>query len=396
MPTYKYMAKNIQNKKTEGVIYAKDLDRLYTALKAEGLILLSYEEEKKAENTYKLKSSELSEFSKQLGDMIGGGITIVKAMEIISERASKPKTKAVFERIYGDVQRGVSLSSAMSNIPNAFPQFFVNMYKSAEESGSIDEVSLDMAEYYSRDNKIEGKIKIAMMYPAFLAGVTVCVVLGVFIGILPPFFKMFNNMGIEMPLITKIVLAISNFLVKYGIYLMIIALMAILLAKLLLEKPKIREYVDKKKLTMPIVGKFLVTIYTARFAGAISALYHGGIDMGAALDITGNIVGNEYLKSNLKKVANDIRGGSSLSQSLETVDGFDSKLMTFVYVGQESGRLDSMLKNLADNFQYESENAIEKLISVVNPIMIIIMALIIGCIMLAVMMPIISMYKSMG
>jgi type IV pilus assembly protein PilC len=222
----------------------------------------------------------------------------------------------------------------------------------------------------------------------------VLVVIILFTFVMPQFSTMFE--GMTLPLPTQVMMAISHFLTTYWLYTIggIIIVVAVLLATF--QQPRPRHALDHTKLRLPIAGKLLRTIYTARFARTLSSLYVSGIPMIQSLRIARTTIGNAYREGHFDDVISALANGRTLSQSLSIVDGFDKKLNSTILIGEESGRLEQMLDSVADQFDYESEMATQRLISFMEPVMIIIMAVIVGFVIISVLLPIFGMYQSIG
>lgn len=394
MPDYKYKAKSVDNKVVKGKRNAKDEEDLSKSLRRENLFLISSKLEQEKQLKYKLKSQEVSEFSRQIADMVSSGITVSRALSVIKDRATKPKIKAVYSRLHKDLQNGLTLSEAMRNDKGSFPELFINMYASGEENGQFEKTARKMAENYDREYKLNSKIRIAMMYPAILMTVTIAVVIIIFTVVLPSFFELFE--GIELPTVTKGVIAVSNFLINYWYYLIIAVLLVVFIVKAIISIPKVKVKLDKTKLNIPMVGKLLKIIYTARFSRTLSSLYSSGLPMIRALKIASTVIGNKYIEKQFDSVIFNVRNGEPLSDSIDDIDGFDKKLSSVIYIAEESGRLDSMLENVAESFDYEADVATTKLVKLLEPTMIVIMAVIIGSIMMSVLLPILTLYQNVA
>lgn len=394
MPIFKYTAKNIKSELIRGTLEATDTDTVRRLLREDELFLIKIKEMEITKKPYKLKSSELSDFSRQIAGMLGSGISVIRAIKIMEERDVKPAIKKVYEVIYEEIQRGNTLSEAMEVSGGSFPDLMINIYKAGEASGQLELSARKMADHYDKEYKLKGKIKSAMTYPIILFGVTILVVIMVFTLILPQFFDLFE--GIELPAITKLMLVISNSLTQYSLFYIIGVLIIIASALYLRSVPKIRLALDRFKLKIPKVGRLLQTIYTARFARNLSSLYSSGLSMINALNIGGTTVGNAFIQSQFAEVVDWVRRGEPLSSAIETVDGFDAKLVATIYIGEESGRLDEMLENVSNAFDYEAEMATTRLVTFIEPVMIIFMAFIVGAIILSVMLPIMTLYQNIG
>lgn len=394
MAKYKYKAKDLDSAIIVGEIDAKDEADLRRRLKDMGLVAVNYNELEEKHSGYRLKANEVSEFSRQLSSMLDSGITVVRAMEIVKDRDFKPPIRAVFVKLHRDTQNGFTLSEAMRMQNKAFPDLFVNMVASGEASGQLEKSVAKMANHYDKEHRLNGKVKSAMTYPLILLVFTLIVVMLVFTIILPQFFTLFVDM--DMPTATKVVMAISGFLQKYWYLVIIAALILVALANYLLTIGKVALFVDKMKLKIPKVGGLLRIIYTARFSRTLSSLYSSGLTMLTALDISATILGNKYIEGQFPASIKDVRNGETLSSAIGKIDGFDGKLATTILIGEESGRLDTMLESVAESFDYEAEMATGRLVQFIEPVMIVIMAVIIGAVMLSVMMPLMTMYQNVG
>lgn len=393
MATFKYTAKDMDAKKITGKMEANDRKELAAFLRSDGKFLIECKDVTNIEkNTYKLKLKELSDFSRQLGTMIGSGVSLIRAISILVQRQKNPKIKAIYTDIYRKLQQGITLSYAMEEQGKAFPELMINMYRTGETSGQMERVAMTMALQYEKDNRIKGKVRNAMIYPIILICVTIFVVIGVFTFIIPSFSKVFN--GMELPMITKIVNAISEAMLAYWYWMLIGVLCMVALIAGMLRVEKIRYKVDQMKLKFPKLGKLLGTIYTSRFARNMCSLYTSGISIINGLMIVKDNIGNKYIESQFDLVIRMVRNGTSLSQSIQKIDGFDAKLASSIYIGEESGKLEDMLSSLADDFDYEAEMATQKMVAMLEPIMIIFLALIVLCVMLSVLLPIYQMYQN--
>lgn len=394
MPVYKYTAKNLQSQLIKGTMEAASAETVRRTLRQNNEFAMKIQEVQEHHKAYQLKPMELSDFSRQIASMLGSGITMIRAIKIMEERDVKPAIKKVYGLLYQEIQRGNTLSYAMEATDGSFPELLINMYKSGEASGQMEGTARKMADHYEKEHKLRGKIKSAMTYPVILFFITVAVVVLIFTLILPQFFTLFE--GIELPAITRLMIAISNSMTSYWYIYLIGLLIIIALGGFLVTVPSVKRGLDHFKLKIPKIGKLMKIIYTARFARTLSSLYSSGLAMINALTIGGATIGNSYLQGQFPAVIEQVRNGEPLSASIKLIDGFDAKLVATIYIGEESGNLDSMLESVADSFDYEAEMATTRLVTFIEPIMIIIMASIVGGIMLSVMLPIMTLYQNIG
>jgi type IV pilus assembly protein PilC len=389
IPKYSYTALDLDNRQVHSLLDARDETDLRAKLRSQNLVPLKYRVLEEAKVRYRMKANETAEFSRQLASMLSSGITVVRAVEILLQRDVKPQIRRVYLRLQKDLQQGYTLSEAMRLQGKVFPELLINMYASGEASGQLEQVTLKMAVQYEKEHRLNGKVKGAMTYPIILLAVTIIVVLVLFIGVLPQIFMLFETE--ELPPLTQIMVVISDFL-RTRWYIAIAGGVGLVLGvRYLLAVPAIRKGFDRFKLKFGPTGRLLKIIYTARFSRTLASLYTSGVSMLTSLEICATILGNKYMESLFPAAILRVRNGEALSDAMDTVQGFDRKLTSSIMIGEESGRLDAMLESIADGFDYEAEMATDRLVRMLEPVMIVIMALIVGVIMVAVMMPIFNM-----
>jgi type IV pilus assembly protein PilC len=394
MPLYKYSAVTLSGSKRTGSVEATTVDALAAALKQENLFLTDWSTVKEKTETRKLKTDEVADFCRQLGAMLSAGIMLIRAMNILAQRNLKPHIKKVYDEIILDLQRGSTLSEAMANRGRTFPELLVNMIRAGENTGKLDSTCEKMAVNYDKEHRLNKKVNQALVYPAILIVLIIGVVLIIFTFVLPQFMGLFENM--ELPLPTKIVMGISDFLLAWGMWLLIgvVAGVAGLIA--LLRQPGPRKSFDHLKLRLPKIGQLLRIIYTARFARTLSSLYVSGISMIQALTIARTTIGNSYIAAQFDDVIEALGNGRTLSQALAAVDGFEPKLRSTVLIGEESGNLEKMLESVADQYEYDSEMATQSLVTLIEPVLIVFMAVIVAFVIISVLMPIYQLYSNIG
>lgn len=396
MGYYKYKAQDQDGKTVSGKLLANDEVDLHEKLKAQNLFLVSVKEDSEKKNRKRIRSDILADFSRNIGKLLAAGITLVKALRMAAEDESlKPSEREVYTGVLKAVRSGLSFSDALLEQGDAFPPLFINMIRSAEEGGNLDEICMQMADYYDKEYRLNGRVKSSMTYPKILCVLIVAVVAVIMGYVIPQFESLFAQME-TMPLATTILLNISEFVKNRWYIIIFFGVVFVMIFKILLSIPKIRFLKDKLLVHFPIAGKLLKIIYTARFARTLSSLYSAGVSIVNCLEIAKNTIGNAYIESQFDKVVYDIRGGDTLSGAIDKVDGFTKKLSSTIAVGEETGALDTMLISVADQMEYESEMALNKLVSYLEPAMIVIMAFVVGFIMIAVIKPIYGSYEAIS
>ena len=396
MAKYQYLARDRQGKIIEGIMHAADEDDLYRRLKEEDKFLVDASESIKEQSSRQLPALMLSEFNRELGDMLSAGVTLVRALGILSqEETRKVKERAVIGQVLKLVRQGQAISDAMEQQKGAFPILMVNMYRAAETSGKLADTAKRLAVHYEKEHQLNTKVKGATVYPKILSVLLLVVVVFIMTFILPQLSDLFDNLTV-LPLPTRILFGISGFIGNYWQGLLIGIFVIVVLGFVLGKMPEVQLFKDRIKLRIPIVGKLLMIIYTARFARSLSSLYSAGIPIISAMQIARRTIGNLYVEKQFDGAISQLRAGKPLSVVLDGIYGFRKKLPSVVRVGEESGDLVQMLDAMADSFDYESEMAVNRLITYMEPILIVLMALVIGFIMIAVMLPIYESYTAIS
>lgn len=391
MAEYSYIAARMDGKTVRGTLTAVTPEQLKENLQRQELYLLKYEEKSGAAGK-RLKAKQLAEFCRELSSMLGTGVSLVRAMQIINHRDLSPTMKSTFSSLSREIKRGVSLSEAMQNQDGVFPELLINMVRAGESNGKLDQSLMKMADHYDAEHRTNQDIRGAMTYPMILIVITLLVIIAVFTFIFPTFIGVFGDM--ELPAITQVMMGISDFMTHQW-FLLIIIMLAVAVAVYCISRINaVRLAWDKFKVKCPKVGKLMKIIYTARFARTFSSLYSSGLTILNALQISRDTIGNRYISAQFDNVIKLVRQGTSLSEALTQVDGFDVKLTETIAVGEETGRVDELLLKTAESFDYESSMAIKKLVKLIEPVMIMIMSVIILTVMLSVMLPIYQLYSN--
>ncbi len=374
---------------------AETSDDLRRLIKEKSLYLIDYKEVKVKENVgAKLKTKHLVVFARQLATMISSGIPIIQALDMLQEKAMNKRSKEVFREIFEDVQKGNSLSDAMVLQRGVFPELLVNMVQAGELGGTLDKSLERMSVHFEKEAKLSNKIKSASIYPAILGVVSVFVVLMLVTFVLPTITGMFDPAN--MPWSTKIILGFSDFLLGNWIGIIFTLLFLVVGIRFALKIRSIRISFDRMKLRMPVFGKLNRTVYSARCARAFASLYSSGVQTLDMIETTGKVLGNAYLEELFKDVVLDVSKGDLISQAIEKTKEFDPMLSSMIFIGEEAGSLGDILISTADYFDNESDSAIQRMISMIEPIMIIILGIVIGFIVISIIQPIFTMYESVG
>lgn len=392
MARFWYVAKNMEGKESRGSAEASDEKQLAQNLKESGLFLVSAKDLDAAKRKRKFSAKELSEFCREMSNLMASGVTLVRALDmVVAEEGQSPYAKEVYGAVIAEVKKGVSLSEAMEQ-RECFPELMLGMIRSGEGNGNIDAVMGRLEHHYDREYRLNQQVKSAMTYPAILVVLMIVVVAVIVSFVIPEFEELFNEME-SLPLITEILLGVAGFLMKWWYMVIVFVLLIAVLMRACLAVRPVRRAVDYCKVHLPVIGRLNKIIYTARFARTLSSLYSSGMPIATAIRTAGETIGNVYVEEQFDEVTVKVRSGVPLSQALKEVDGLVKKLSSTIMIGEESGRLDYMLGSIADTMEEEANQATKRLVTLLEPMMIIIMALMIGFVVAGVMLPI---YQSYG
>lgn len=393
MARFRYTAKSMSGKTKRGTVEALTENALVQELKEQDLYLVEAKNLTEAKGYQKLKAKQLASFCKELSTLLASGVSLVRALDIISEQEGiDPREREVYQAVLLDLRKGIGLSDAMES-KKCFPDLMIGMLRAGEGSGNLDQVTERLALQYEKDYKLTQQVRSAMTYPAILLVMCVAIVILIVTFILPQFQSLFDQMD-SLPVPTTILIAISHFLVEKWYAALLLVFVAVMIVRIIMAIPAVRRQIDYMKVHMPVFGKLFKTIYTARFARTLSSLYSSGMPIATALGIAGKTIGNSYVENQFDQVVTLVRSGIPMSQALREVDGLQKKLASTILVGEESGRLDVMLDSIALSMEADAEEATKRMVTLMEPLLIVFMALIVGFIMIAVMLPIYQSYSA--
>lgn len=385
MTTFSYVATDANGKKVKGTEMAEDSAELIEKLRQKGLFCTTYKDVQKNKANdvkFKFKTKDLSFFCRQLAAMLTSGISLVKALHILQAQTEDKRQKQVLLDIYEEVQKGRSFSEAIATKPGVFPNLFVSMVSAGEVSGNLDMIMNRVSDHYAKDSKTQNKIKGAMIYPIVLLLLLVVMMVAMFTLIMPMFRDLMGDE--EPPPLSAAMFAISDFMINQW-YILVIALVVIVIVfRIILKTPASKEKWDEMLLKIPKVGKLLRTIYTARFARTMSNLFASGLQMVDCIEKSIGTLGNTYIIKSFDDVIENVKRGEALSVAIGRTGVFDGMFVSIVYVGEESGTLDQILEKSSDYYDEEADSAVASLVSMMEPVMIIVMGVMVGCILAGV------------
>lgn len=402
MPEFTYLAQDANGKEKKGNIIADTKEIAIQNISAEGLIVLKLNESnvltREIDITFGkvVKSRDLSVFCRQFNSMLGAGVTIRGALEMLSSQTENKYLAKAIRTVEADILKGENLADAMSKHKKIFPDIMINMVRAGEASGKL-EIAFDrMANHFERATKTEGMVKKAAMYPIIVAIVSIIVVVFMLVKVIPSYVEMFDSMDMELPGITLAVIAMSNFIVNYWYILLAIIIAIVLLIHFYKKTDNGKLFFAKIALKLPLFGKLNNKTACSLFARTLSTLIYSGLPLVDALDITADTLQNEVYKRVVKQAVDDVAQGIPLSTTLKRSGVFPPMVDYMIGIGENTGELEEMLEKLADYYDEEVQMTTETVMAALEPMIVLIMAALVIVLIAAVMSPMISMYSQMG
>lgn len=399
MAQFNYKAIDKGGKAKKGTVDAADRDKAMEKLKNEGLSVTEIKDAGEGGGKgislgkKKVKSRDLSIVCKQMVSILNAGVTVITALEMLSEQMDNKvlKEALVESKIY--VEKGGNLSDSFRLNPNIFPPIMINMVAAGEASGSMETSFERLAEHFEKDDALKGKIKGALTYPIMVLIVAVLVIVVVMIAVIPNFVDMFADMGTSLPLPTRIMMAGSDFVLKKWWLLIIIVAGIAFGIKAFKATPTGDLFFSKIAINAPIFSNLVVKSNAARFARTLSTLMAAGIPMLDAIEQVAKMMSNKIFRDGLMDTKAQVAKGLPLSKPLKDMEVFPTMLVQMVKIGEETGNIEDMMDKLADLYDREVDLATESLTQAMEPLTMVVMAGIVGMIVAAVYGPILSMYE---
>jgi len=399
---YKYKAIDNTGRSIEAEFHANTKDEVLSMLREKGYTPVKIElQEQKSKDVSdigpfqkKVKIKDISVFCKQLYTMLNAGMPLSNALDVLGDQTENKVLRLTIKDVYSQVQTGTILSKAMKKHKKVFPNLLLTMVEAGEMTGNLDNVLAKMSEHYEKENKINSKIKGAMVYPTVLSVVAVGVVIFLLTFIMPTFTGMFSSTGVELPGPTKLLMNISDVLKNYWyIFIAVIGTIIVLFRRYIKTSEGKRQY-DTLKLRIPVIGTSVTKIATSRFTRTLSTLMASGIPIVPAMEAAANVTNNQVVIDGMNKVIEDVKKGLSISFLLKSMHFFPPMVISMVGIGEESGSLEEMLSKTADYYDEELDASIQKMLALLEPMLILFMGVIVGFIVISMMLPIFDISKT--
>lgn len=404
---YRYKAISSSGKKVTGLYPAASDSEAINYLNSRNLCILELREAQ-YRNLFRLPimisilekfgyrafgNKDLMIFCRQLATMLESGITLIYALKILSSQIDNYVFRTRINKVLQQVEQGDSFSSALAKDSNNFPPLLISMVKTGETAGALGSIMERMADHYEKQHDLEEKLKAATAYPLFISAVAMTVMIIMIVFVLPQFANVFGSFGMEMPLFSRIMLLIGKIISDHWYFFMLMPLLALLVFRILIGNAKGKFFINRLQLNMPIFGRIYKQTLTARFARSLCTLLNSGITLHQSLKMVAGVVDNAVISQSLADVDRALINGDNLSGPLRETHCFPPLLVEMIKVGEESGALDYTLNKTALFYEREVAYQVERLGSLIEPILLLLVGLFIGLIVYSVMSPMYQVFQ---
>lgn len=405
MAAFEYKAVDSKGKNKKGILEADTAKQVRQQLRDKGLVPLEVnqasQKEKSAQAGFslfkaKISANDLALITRQLATLVGSALTIESALLAVAEQCDKAHIKRTIMAIRSKVVEGYSLAEGMKEFPHVFDHLFRSMVAAGEKSGHLDEVLERLADYTERRQATKSQLRQAMIYPIMLITVGILIVGFLLTSVLPDIVKQIAKADQALPGSTEFLLSVSAYIKDYGLLSAIILLSGLIVGQNLLRQPAIKVAFHRSLLNLPVIGKVILGVNTARFARTLSILTSSAVPILEGMKISGEVLANTYIKSGVLTASDNVREGASLKSALEQTKIFPPMMLHMIGSGEKSGELEQMLKRSADNQDNELEALLKLTMSLLSPLIVAIMAGMVVFIVMAILEPIMQMNSLVG
>lgn len=402
---FDYQVIDRKHKRSKGIIEANSLNEARNILKEKEAFIVFLKKRRNLlaewqglgkKKAGKLNFSSLVDFTRQMGIMINAGLSLVDALSIISEQSKDLNQKIVVTRISDYIKSGSSLSIALGDMPDSFPNYYISLIKAGESSGKLDDVFLRLAENLEKSREFRGKVSSALIYPLIIVIGIVVVAFIMMTFVLPQLLEMYESFDIELPASTQFIIFLSNFLAKFWPLIIVGVFLLSIVIRTILKKPQYRRVLDLYLLKIPVFGKIIQQSVLVETTRTLSILIKSGVPLLESLTIVKRTTNNLIYREALEEIYNDIEKGRALGDSLASSGLFPSIFVQMTSVGERTGKLDDTLMRLSRYFQMESELAIKTATTLIEPAILVILGLGVGFLITSILTPIYNLTSSLG
>ncbi|MDD2714510.1 MAG: type II secretion system F family protein [Candidatus Wallbacteria bacterium] len=401
MARFQYKVRDPSGKLITGFMEGTDMDSVVSKLMEKKYLVVAVGEEK--ENVWKMdfgqllariRAKDLVFLYMQMSNLINSGVTLLESLEVLEDQSTNPKLKKILAEIRKDVLAGKSLSEAMKKHPRAFPRLFISLIKAGETGGMLDKILEKIAAFTEKEHRLRGQIQSAIAYPIVMVIVAVSVVIFLLTFVFPKFVKIFERAGANLPLPTVMLIKMSGYLQNHWQSLIVILVVTFIGYKIVNRTKPGNLFFTRLKMFMPVFGDLIIKTSITRFCRTLGTLLENGVPIMTALDIVEDTLDNVILAGYIRRAAQDVKEGNPLASSLAPCKIFPPMIIKMIQVGEKTGGLSKMLIKSSDFYESEVEMTVETMISLLEPLLIVMMGGMVGFIALAMFMPIFDMTKT--
>ncbi|NLA45997.1 MAG: type II secretion system F family protein [Firmicutes bacterium] len=408
MPTFRYVAKNMEGETDAGTLSAPDLRGAVEQLRARDLFVISIREHgaglqhqevsleqirSRIKAGKKPKSRDFMVFCRQFATMLQAGITVLQILKIQAQQAENDTLKEKLRDVALDVERGGALAGALAKHGDFFPRIIVSMVEAGEAGGILDTVMERLAEHFQNQHDLEEKIRSSTMYPIIVSALAIVVMAVMVFFVLPTFAKIFEEMGVDLPFFTSALIGLSRFLLRYWYLILGLLLLSAVLLYRYARTPQGRRRFDQLRLRLPVYGKIYSTAIVARFSRTLGTLLSSGVGLVTALELVEKVINNIVLSDVMIEARRVIRQGQMLALPLAASGLFPPMLVEMVHIGEESGALDGMLSRTADFYEGELTFILDRLSTIIEPVLLIGVGLFVALLLISIIQPLFGIYE---
>ncbi len=391
---FSYTAIDQDGSEKRGTIDALNDDVAIRSLQTRGLVISSLRPvaEKKGLGSIsffdRVSNKDLVILSRQIATLFEAQVSALRVFRLLAEESEKPAMRTALIEVANDLQAGSAIAKALEKHPKVFSPFYVNMVKAGEESGKLDQTFLYLADYLDRTYEVSSKARNALIYPAFVISVFISVMVLMLTVVIPKLSSILADSGQDIPTYTKVVIGMSTALTDYGIFILILLVVGVLWMWRYLQTASGGLVMSRLKISLPYIGTLYKKLYLSRIADNMNTMLSAGIPMVRGLEISADVVGNVLYEQVLRKAMEEVRGGSSVADSLSGNPYIPSIMTQMIRIGEETGELASILETLAHFYEREVKNAVDTLVDLIEPAMIVVLGLGVGVLLASVLIPI--------
>ncbi|MBC7671359.1 MAG: type II secretion system F family protein [Polaromonas sp.] len=397
MPAFTYTARALNGDLRTATIEAPNRDEVVAQLRRQRLNVVKIDEAAavKKKKGGKIKMRDIVIFTRQFSTMINAGLPLVQALDILAKQSENPALKDVTHAVVFDVESGHTVADALGKHPKAFSELYVNMVAAGEAGGILDTILMRLATFMEKNDALVRKVKGAMIYPGVISAVAFIAISVLLIFVIPVFKKMFGDVGLPLPLPTRVVIAMSNFLRGIGgVLTVVVGFFIVYFTKKYYATNSGKLVIDKLMLKAPVLGDVLRKSAVSRFTRTLGTLIGSGVSILDGLEITAKTAGNRVISDAIMESRTSIAGGETISAPLQKSNVFPPMVISMIAVGEQTGGLDEMLSKIADFYDEEVDAAVSNLLSLMEPVMIVFLGVVVGGMVVAMYLPIFDMINA--